>query len=107
MKTSKPEVLIFDIAKNHGVESDTVAYMLSAWVRALANYEEWLEDDIIEELQDDYNLDASEIEHVSAIILNALEANCIDRLVFERRAFIEDVQAEIGHNVACVKIYWG
>ena len=104
---AKPDVLIFEIARIHGVDPDTVAYMLSAWVKALANYEEWLEDDIIEELQDDYNLDALDIESVSAVILNALEVNRIDRMMFERRALIEDIRCHVGSNVACVEIYWG
>lgn len=103
----RPDVFIFEISKRHGIEEDTVAYMLAAWVTALSNFEAWLDTDVVEELQDDYNLDAEQIEYVSSMILDALENTHIPNLVAKRRSMVEDIDCKVSGGLAEMRVVWG
>lgn len=103
----RTETLVIEINRHHGIEEDTVAYMLSCWVLTLANYEQWLEDDVIEILQEDYNLGADEIERVSSHILNALEGAGVHFKLANRKAFLVGANVEVKRDLACLKLIWG
>lgn len=102
----KPDILIFEIYKHHGINPDTVAYMLSCWVKALANYEKWLEDDVIDELEQEYHLDADEIDDTSAFIVTALEVAGVDDLVHSRKATVDHVSCYIHKDIVNLQITW-
>lgn len=97
---------MFDISPHHGIERDTVTFMLSCWVMALARYDDWIADDEASDLHYKYNLDADDIERVSNVILNALDGSGISRRLAGRHGFLVSADCQINKDLVFLRLIW-
>lgn len=103
----KNEFLILEISRHHGIDSDTVAYMLQSWVMTLAGGDHFIDAEVVEELQDVYDLSAEQIERASTYILNALEGAGVHLKLANRRAFLYGVNVIVHRDIAELHLFWG
>lgn len=102
-KTSEPWT--FDIP-NHGIEDDTVGYMLSHWCMTLAGCDEWLEDDVVDELIEDYNLTLVDIERLSEKILTTIDHIGLAKRLRRRTGFLQSAYCTVDKNLVCLLLIW-
>lgn len=97
---------MFEMSPHHGIEVDTVVFMLSSWIMALARYDDWIGDEEASDLHYKYNLDADDIERVSTLILNALEGSGLDRRLAGRHGFLLSADCQLNKDLVFLRLIW-